>query len=175
MNEYGDIFIPGPSGGSAGSAAGSAAGLALTPVLGPLAPIAGGFLGGLLGGGSPSGSPGGLGEALNAGLGSLFGSKSSASNTSNQTVETAQSTNVNVQNVLGSRNFGNYDPSTGEFDTFQALSDIFAIKAAQDQARPATGGSTAAPAAEAKKPLNFIPLIVAGGLALAFYLTRKKE
>lgn len=174
--ESGGLFIPGPSGGSGGSAAGTAAGLALTPILGPLAPLAGGFLGGLLGGGSPSGSPGGLGDALNAGLGSLFGSKSSASNTSNQTVETAQSTNVNVQNVLGSRNFGNYDPTTGEFDTFQALSDIFAIKTAQDQARLATGGgSAAAPAAEAKKPLNFIPLIVAGGLALAFYLTRKKE
>lgn len=174
MNEgYGDIFIPGPSGGSA---AGTAAGLALTPVLGPFAPLAGGFLGGLIGGGKPSGSSGGLGDALNAGLGSLFGSSSKSSNVSNQSVSTDQSTAVNVQNVLGERKFGNYDEATGEFDTFQAISDVFAIKTAQDQARlamPAT--QTAAPAAASSKPLNFLPLIIAGGLAVVFYLSKKRS
>lgn len=165
----------GSGGGSAlDGVIGTTAGALLTPFLGPLAPIAGGLLGGLLGGGKPSGSNGGLNGALTSGLGSLFGSKSSSSAV--QTVNVGQSTDVNVSNVLGGRSFGNYDTETGDFDTFQALSDIYAIKAAQDQARLANT-PTASATVEAKQttPLNWMPLILVGALAGVLILTRSKK
>jgi len=173
------IFIPGPSADPVGTAAGTAAGLALTPILGPLGPIAGSFLGGLLGGGGkaarPGGSNAGLGGALQSGIGSLFGS--SSSNESNQVVNTDQGTSVTVSNVLGGRPFGNFNQATGEFDEFQALSDVFAIKEAQLAARLAEEAKkpkdTASGTADQGKKLNFAPLAVAGGLALVFILMRR--
>lgn len=168
----------------ASSIIGGAAGLALTPILGPFAPLAGGALGSLFGGGGAKagGDNGGLQSALTSGVGSLFpgGGKSTSSSVTNQTVTTNQGTSVNVQNILGGRPFGNYNAETGDFDTFQALSDVFAIKSAQDQARLA--GSVIENAVKAqnsttpttKKPLNFLPLIVVGGTAAAFFLLRRK-
>ena len=181
MEAYPSIFIPGPTdapgntGDGAGSLAGAGVGAALTPILGPLAAPIGGFLGGLFGGGRPGGSNGGLQDALQSGIGSLFGSSSSSRSV--QEVNTTQYTGVNVENVLGGRKFGNYNEETGDFETFQAISDVFAIKAAQDQARLASSASVPAGTqsqTNTAKPLNFTPLIVAGGLALALILLRRK-
>jgi hypothetical protein len=194
MDGFQPIYIPGPTdapgnteglgGGSVAqpsnsilpTAAGVAATAALTPFLGPFAPIGGSLIGSLFGGGkgSPAGGSTGLPEALGLGLGSLFSSKSS--NVSTQTQNVGQNTNVDVNNVLGGRPFGNYDAATGSFDDYQAISDVYAIKAAQDQARLAQSASvTPAPIVqETKKALNFLPLIVAGGLALTFVILRRK-
>lgn len=178
MEGFAPIFIPGPSDapgntGGGGGLEGAILGTALTPVLGPLAPIAGSLFGGLFGGGKPKGSNDGLLGAFNSGLGSLFGSKSSA--VANQSVSTTQATSVNVENVLGGRKFGNYDSETGDFDTFQAIADVFQIKSAQDMTLGPTSTTQAPQTQEqAKKPINFTPLIVVGGLAAVFILMRRK-
>jgi len=188
MDGFQPIYIPGPmdapgntgglSGGSilqgAGGSLAAGIGAALTPVLGPLGPIAGSFLGGLFGKATPGGGAKGLGDALSTGIGSLFGS-SKASNVSNQTQNVGQSTDVNVENVLGGRKFGNFDETTGQFDEYQAIADVYAIKAAQDQARLASSASQPASAAVTKTPLNFLPLIVVGGAAAAFFLLRGRK
>lgn len=184
-----EIFKPKPSGGSvadlgsavtgAGSGAASGAAISGGNPIGAAIGAGVGFLNGLLGskGGSGSASNGGgLTDALAAGLSSLgLGSKTQPQNVT-QVQSVTQGTSVNLTNVLGGRAFGNVDES-GNFDTFQAISDVFAIKAYQDSARASEASSyvSSAPAVvQDKKDYTPLLLLAAGAGALYLIFGRKK-
>lgn len=132
-----------------------------------------GFIDSIFGAKPASGGGGGLTDALKLGLGSIFGGKPSTPNITTQTQAVDQNTSVNVSNVLGGRSFGNVDDA-GNFDTFQALADVFAIKDAMEKSNSSAAPSYTTPAIlqEAKK-FDFKPLLLAGGaLAAVYFLTK---
>lgn len=133
-----------------------------------------GLIDGLFGAKPASGSSGGgLTDALKLGLGSIFGGKSPTPNITTQTQAVDQNTSVNVSNVLGGRSFGNVDEA-GNFDTFQALADVFAIKDAMEKSNSSAVPSYMTPAIlQESKKFDFKPLLLAGGvLAAAYFLTK---
>lgn len=127
---------------------------------------------------SAGGGGGGLVSAFSSGLGSLGGGvfDLSSTQTNVQTQEVSNDTNVNVNNILGGRTFGEFDAQSGNFDTLRLIGDVFAIKSAQD----AESGTSQQPIKTVTQQVaapNVIDpkLLVAGGaLLLLFMLTRKK-
>lgn len=186
-----EIFKPKPSGGNvdlSGALAGAGSGATTGAVVSGGNPIGAaigagvGLLTGLFGskdkGGAATGSSGGLGDAFAAGLSTLgLGGKSTPMNVT-QSQSVTQGNSVNVTNVLGGRAFGGVD-ETGNFDTFQAISDVFAIKSAMD-ASQSSGGEWVAGGASQIVPTqsgsNLTPLllIAAGGGLLWLIFGGKK-
>lgn len=186
-----EIFKPKPSGGImdlsgalAGAGTGAATGAAVSGgnPIGAAIGAGVGLLDGLFGkksGGAATGSGGGLSDAFAAGLGALGigGGKSGPTNVT-QTQSVTQGSSVNVTNILGGRTFGNVD-ETGNFDTFQAISDVFAIKSAMDANSAGAGLDIGggAPAIVPQKSTNYTPLILlaaGGGLLLLLFGGKKK-
>lgn len=133
------------------------------------------------GSGSTS-SPTGFTDAFTKGLSSLFGGgfspfgggSGTVSQTNNQAQNISQQNEVNVNNVLGNP-FGGFDATTGQFDDFKLLSDVFAIKAAQDGSVLSSGASVSGSTPAARSSgFNPIFLILGGGVAL-YYLTKGKK
>lgn len=120
-----------------------------------------------------------LTDALSFGLGSLGRTQGAPVNV-NQSQNVAQDTNINLTNIIGGREFGGTDLTTGDFDVFKTISDVFAIQDAMKAAQTSggtvnTGAVTAAnaPATAAAKS-NLTNYLFIGGLVLAgIYLFKK--
>lgn len=186
-----EIFKPKPSGGNvdlsgalAGAGSGAATGAAISggnPIgaaIGAGVGILDGLFGNKKGAGAATGSGGGLSDAFAAGLSAIgLGGKQQPVNVT-QSQSVTQGTSVNVSNILGGKAFGGVD-ETGNFDTFQAISDVFAIKSAMDASQAGGGEWVAGSAAEivpTKSSSNLTPLllIAAGGGLLWLIFGGKK-
>lgn len=173
-------------GAGQGAASGAATGTAVSPGWGT---AIGGVIGGIAGLFSPKSKDAakpasttaapGYTDAFTKGLGSLFGEGgggflpfmgggSSPTNVT-QTQDVNQSTNLNVQNVIGSSPFGGFDPETG-LDPFKTIADVFAIKNASG------GGTMILPSGtpSTQKSFNILPIILIGGGVAAFLLLKGK-
>gem|GEM_PF-2922914 len=133
--------------------------------------------------GIAAGPIGGLADAFAKGLGSLgipgLGGGSSGPTNVTQSQNVSQATDVTVTNVLGGRAFGGGVDEAGNFDVFQTISDVFAIKAAQDAqaAGSVSEGSISTPQipVTAKKPFNWTTILLIGGAGLGAYLLLNKN
>lgn len=172
-----------PGGGAnvgfdAGSAIGGAGQGAVVggSVGGPIGAGIGAGIGLLSGFGKPSstGKGSGLTDAFAAGLGSLGlpgGGKSAAPVSQTQVVD--QNTSVNVSNVLGGKTFGGVTES-GDFDTFQAISDVFKIRDAMSQNGQVAVASTTPAGILGEAPKDYRPLILIGAAALVALLLMRR-
>jgi len=179
-------YKPAPGGGATvakfekgGAGKGAAAGAAQGFMVGgPVGAGIGAGIGALFGGLSKPSSTGkgsGLTDAFAEGLGSLgipgIGGSQPMQVTQTQAVD--QTTNVNVSNVLGGRTFGGVTES-GDFDTFQAISDVFKIRDAMNQSgQPAVASTTPAEILN-QAAQDYRPYILIGAAALAFFLIMRR-
>lgn len=179
--------MPSLTGALQGAGSGAATGTAVNPGWGT---AIGGVLGGIAGlfpkkgaaapAGStaeglaaPSGSVGTLLGALGAGLSTIPFTRNEQTNVQTQTVN--QDNAVNVSNIIGGRPFGGVDTETGEFDIFQTMADVFAIREAQKAsiiAGPAAGAAAGA-AKEEGQNISGLLLLAGGALLLVYFLTGK--
>lgn len=180
-------------GAGTGAASGAATGTAVNPGWGT---AIGGVIGGIAGlfspkdkgaavpatGAASTAKPaGGFTDAFTSGLGSLFGQGGGGGFSPflggatpinvTQTQDVNQTTNLNVQNVIGSNPFGGFDPESG-LDPFQTIADVFAIKNAQGG-----GGTTilSSGTPSTQKSFNILPIILIGGGIAAFLLLKGKK
>jgi hypothetical protein len=166
--------------GLTGAAGGAATGAAVGGPIGAGVGAGLGFLAGLFGKPTSSGQPAsgnaGLLDGLQLGLGSLgggggLGGLFGGSTTVTQSQAVNQENNISVQNILG-REFGGVD-SSGNFDAFQAIADVFTLRNALNQS--ATGGATGGVGSVVNaSPQNNLPLIIAGGALLLVLLMGKR-